>query len=576
MSKVPAPQRAGAAARLASPLLAGLLAVGLAFLSQAWGLLRQDPAAAASALLSGAACMGLLCLALRRPALRALAQDPDAVFWAGLLAGLALFVVLVWVQQSALVGGRRWFWLEDDAMVSMRYAARLAAGQGLTWTDGARVEGYSNFAWTLAMALVHRIGVPQAQASACVLALNAACLAWLACGVRRCAVRFGAGAMEAALAGLACALSYDLVDGALSGLEMAAVAAVTAASLAQGLDAEAEGLDWPWTAYALAGCLPLLRADGALPAGLLLLAGLRRRERRDQGRQAWGGWTAAVAATALALGPGLLHEAFRVAYYGQWAPNTYTLKADGWPGKYADGAFKVAHDLARYPLVLMAALAGMRVPAWRPWLLGLLALAAYCAWTGADYYFFLRFFAAGFPLLFALAFASASRAAQSRRLPTAAAGALLLLASANAAWAFPALLGSGWEAAQERLQVALQMKRSVPAGDSVASSWAGSFFYFSGLPGVDLLGKCDPVVARARPDPSLGGCGHNKMDLGHSLGQLKPAWVLIQVPSWSAADRAYLIPAWDQRLAAHPLFLLHCDAGMRQISDHWALCRCRW
>ncbi|MCA9625478.1 MAG: hypothetical protein KC731_40935, partial [Myxococcales bacterium] len=40
----------------------------------------------------------------------------------------------------------------DDAYISLRYADRLLAGDGLTWTAGEAVEGYSNLAWTLGLA----------------------------------------------------------------------------------------------------------------------------------------------------------------------------------------------------------------------------------------------------------------------------------------------------------------------------------------------------------------------------------------------------------------------------------------
>ena len=45
-------------------------------------------------------------------------------------------------------------WIVDDAFISLRYADRLVAGEGLTWTDGERVEGYSNLLWVLATALL--------------------------------------------------------------------------------------------------------------------------------------------------------------------------------------------------------------------------------------------------------------------------------------------------------------------------------------------------------------------------------------------------------------------------------------
>ena len=40
----------------------------------------------------------------------------------------------------------------DDALISFRYSERLLLGKGLTFTDGERVEGYSNLLWVLVVA----------------------------------------------------------------------------------------------------------------------------------------------------------------------------------------------------------------------------------------------------------------------------------------------------------------------------------------------------------------------------------------------------------------------------------------
>ena len=42
--------------------------------------------------------------------------------------------------------------VQDDAFISFRYAHNLVLGEGLVWNPGERVEGYSNFLWTLAIA----------------------------------------------------------------------------------------------------------------------------------------------------------------------------------------------------------------------------------------------------------------------------------------------------------------------------------------------------------------------------------------------------------------------------------------
>jgi len=42
-----------------------------------------------------------------------------------------------------------WWWTTDDAFISFRYARNLSEGIGLVFNEGERVEGYSNFLWTL-------------------------------------------------------------------------------------------------------------------------------------------------------------------------------------------------------------------------------------------------------------------------------------------------------------------------------------------------------------------------------------------------------------------------------------------
>ncbi|HTB33231.1 MAG TPA: hypothetical protein VK842_00055, partial [bacterium] len=282
----PWPSRAAAAGVALAVLLASGLAPG-----PAWVL-----------------CLAALLWLALRPGLRPAWQDPPFVLGLGLGLALLAFAALCFWQCSAELAGHRWWWVEDDALVSMRYALRLVQGKGLTWTDGPPVEGYSNFLWTLGMALVHALGAGQATASAWVLLACGACLAWLGLATRALARAFGAGELEAALAGAAMALSYDQLATALTGMEGVAVAALTTQALACQARSLREPGRPPWPALALASLLPLLRADGALPACLILWL-------------AWPGlegWRPKLAGLALVLGPGLAHLAWRHAYYGAW------------------------------------------------------------------------------------------------------------------------------------------------------------------------------------------------------------------------------------------------------------------
>jgi hypothetical protein len=56
--------------------------------------------------------------------------------WLGAAATIAVAVLVV--HAARLLP-----FLADDALISLRYAARLLDGHGLTWTDGETVEGYS-------------------------------------------------------------------------------------------------------------------------------------------------------------------------------------------------------------------------------------------------------------------------------------------------------------------------------------------------------------------------------------------------------------------------------------------------
>ncbi len=51
--------------------------------------------------------------------------------------------------------------VQDDAFISFRYARHLAEGHGLTWNiNEPPVEGYTNFLWTILMAVPHWLNLP--------------------------------------------------------------------------------------------------------------------------------------------------------------------------------------------------------------------------------------------------------------------------------------------------------------------------------------------------------------------------------------------------------------------------------
>ena len=85
---------------------------------------------------------------------------------------LALMLPVALLGKSDTLDGVRYWWLADDAMISMRYGRNLAEGLGLVWNAGERVEGYTNLLWTLFMALVHLTPLPDSKTSLVVLLAN--------------------------------------------------------------------------------------------------------------------------------------------------------------------------------------------------------------------------------------------------------------------------------------------------------------------------------------------------------------------------------------------------------------------
>lgn len=67
--------------------------------------------------------------------------------------------LITFILGLALVHAFQMSWLCDDAFLSFRYAESFAQGKGLVFNEGEYVEGYSNFLWTLLLALGISVGI---------------------------------------------------------------------------------------------------------------------------------------------------------------------------------------------------------------------------------------------------------------------------------------------------------------------------------------------------------------------------------------------------------------------------------
>ncbi len=333
-----------------------------------------------------------------------------------------LALVLLGTLGLLLWHGWTYRFLTDDAYISFRYAVNFAEGHGLVFNPGEeRVEGYTNFLWVLLLAAAHRLGIPP-ETAAPVLTFALTILLWAA------VLWFLLRVMKAPeprwltpLPLLMLAATRSVAVWSTSGLETrlfeVLVVGGTLRLLAE-LQDHRLGAHRPFPLAALLFALgALTRPDGILLAGAafgsagLILAMERR-------RTFWR-----IAAQAAGMGAVIgAHFLFRIAYYGQWLPNTYYAKVGGrtWLGmglNYLGTFFLEYGALLWVPLMIAAVLWFRRRGALAvPLVFAAVVLPhmAYIALIGGDHFEF-RPLDLYFPFLFILLYAGTLHWAQSRR-----------------------------------------------------------------------------------------------------------------------------------------------------------------
>ena len=287
----------------------------------------------------------------------------------------------------------------DDAFISYRYAANLAAGSGLAF-DTVRelpVEGYSNFLWVVWLSLFEGLGADVTVAARWSSALAGLLLLF---GTMRLAERrlsLGAGGLTAAGLFFASLPAFCLWStGGLATMP----AALAIFGVLWALHGDEED---PKVVPALicAAAATLLRADGIGYVGLILAATFAGSKSARR----------AVVLTAATAGAALIAQAvWRHGYYGEWVPNTAKIKAGLTTARLHRGLLYAGAFLVALPAVALGGVIGLR--RWRegpaPLLLACAVLLfgsfGYAVWVGGDFMPFGRFLVPALPavaLLFA-------------------------------------------------------------------------------------------------------------------------------------------------------------------------------
>ena len=257
----------------------------------------------------------------------------------------ALFF-LPWLLILCWMAALSW-WLTDDAFISFRYARNLLEGHGLVFNPGERVEGYTNFLWTLELAGIWGLfGVrPEHSAPWLSVIFTFGTLVTMLYWVARMPSLRHRGLVAWMSLGLVCGSATFAVWTSAGGLETRQftffiVAAVVLLSVHRG---SRPGL---LSASVSLGLASLTRPEGVLIAGCCIgwfvLQSMTETPETD-GRGAegvraaravavivqmlkridWRGFACLVLPFAVMAGAHLL---FRVLYYGDILPNTYHAK----------------------------------------------------------------------------------------------------------------------------------------------------------------------------------------------------------------------------------------------------------
>ena len=490
-----------------------------------------------------------------------------------MLFAMAVFYVLWYLAFFAnmllfrAVDGQLYSIMNDDAMISMRYAWNLANGNGLVWNPGEYVQGYSNLLMTLFMALVHFV-FDQRHA---VIAINMSGLVFMlvtaygAGKITECICHEGATSRERDVAGIMAfalvLLYHPLSHWAIMGMETGMLTMlVTMGMLSAFRYGDGREPRHLYLAALMFSLALLTRTETVLISSLvgLYIVSLPWNAAYWQHLR----HVLAAAGVYVATGIGLL--LFQYTYYGEWLPNTYTLKLVGIPlySRVLDGISYLTPFLLNILAIVACVAADMiKAHSRRKVLMCcvVVVMILYNIYIGGDVYEYYRIPAPALPLLFGLFAVSMVRTMDVERLWLAkldrgmeraemigmklrrVATTVLLLAAVMilnlqywqeiTLYRRPLLIDR-YEIYTNR---ALLLDRFLSDQATIGVGSAGILGYYTNRAAVDFFGKMDRYVASLAPDLTGRSAysafrvrsfvGHNKYDLDYSIKQKKPVYI---------------------------------------------------
>jgi arabinofuranosyltransferase len=448
-------------------------------------------------------------------------------------------------RTSCVVEGQRYFCLFDDAMISMRHADNWANGHGFVWNPGERVEGYTNFGWTFLMGLLHLLRLSPSHTCLLVQILGIpilwTCLFATVKLARACQLTPIATACAVIMAGG----YYNLIFFTMFGMETGLLTALIALALAGGVRCIrlSEGSVAPmlWFAPAM-----LVRPDAIvflLITFFYLLIFVRR-----------GRWKI-LAGFGLVVAVVMVHLLWRHSFYGEWLPNTYYLKATGWPlsQRLIPGFTQTAKTILGLGIPFLFAIITILTGRRKEYLLLFLIFAG-----GAGYQFYVggdawprdRMVIPSVIGLIVLAAEGVYRSTLwlfngrtrliARIFPFGMAIFSILAINARQWHEWMSLVPYSVDENVNNIRYTIAMQKIAEPQATVALGYAGAVPYFSKRQSFDFFGKCDPYIARLPAHEEVQRAGHNKFDHAYTIATYMPDIILQgQTPEIPVFERNY-------------------------------------
>jgi hypothetical protein len=233
-----------------------------------------------------------------------------------------LIAVLLFIALGILAWHNRF--IQDDAFISFRYADNFVQGKGLVWNEGERVEGYTNFLWTIIVSFALFLKLdPVKYVFGVGLFLFELTLFFV---YRLAAILFHSRNL-ALLSVLLLGTNYSFSSYATGGLETQLQACLFAASLWL-FFSTGDKENWSAARLALLSLLAALaimtRLDSVLVVGLVLgLTLIQIFQRREESRRLWLRLGMAIGPLVLLVGGWLI---WKMNFYGSVLPNSFYVK----------------------------------------------------------------------------------------------------------------------------------------------------------------------------------------------------------------------------------------------------------